>query len=467
MTIQLIAQITDAFERALGDILARVCVSGAAPSRLAIAYSGGLDSSVLLDLTHGYTASHRIDLFAFHINHGISKNASHWLDHCKKKCVMRNLAFDAREVQLAGSDKTGIEEAARISRYAALGELCRLHDIPLLLTAHHQDDQAETVLLQLLRGCGIAGLSAMESFNSAPALLGDPHLLIARPLLAFSRAQLESVAKSRGIEYIEDESNADTSYARNALRHHAMPVLGTYFPGFEKRLARTAGHAQAAQRLLDELAATDLANCVDGARIDLRRLRLLSDDRIDNLLRYWISSRGVRMPSTAWLMEMRSQLFTAKEDAQVRIKHPDCEIRRHRGHAVLIGRRVHADSDIPPVTFSWNGEPVMAFPQFHGVLHFDEAEEGIDAEWLCKQILQIRRRSGGEKLKPASNRPTRSLKQHYQALDIPVWERELLPVVETANTLTLIFAAGIGTDSNFFRDTNGPRVRMRWEHMHT
>lgn len=465
MTIDSLAQIADAFKRALEDILARVCVSGTAPLKMAVAYSGGLDSSVLLSLARDYAASHGIELFAFHINHGISVNASRWVAHCAERCASQNILFDAREVQLAGCDKTGIEEAARISRYAALGQLCRAHDIALLLTAHHQDDQAETVLLQLLRGSGVAGLSAMEAFNTAPALLGDPHLVVARPLLAFSRAQLELIAGNRGIEYIEDESNADPSYARNALRHHAMPALATYFPGFEKRLARTARHAQSAQRLLDEFAAMDLTDCLSGERVDLSRLRLLGEDRIDNVLRYWISSHGVRMPSTAWLAETRLQLFNAKEDAQVCIKHPDCEIRRHRGHAFLIDRRIKVDSDMPPIRFLWNGEPSMTFPQFCGVLHFDDVEEGIDATWLRGQTLQIRWRAGGERLKPASNRPTRSLKQHYQALDIPVWERDFLPVIEIDDRL--VFAAGIGTDCHFFSEKNGPRIRMRWQHVTT
>ncbi|WP_334188462.1 tRNA lysidine(34) synthetase TilS [Noviherbaspirillum sp.] len=430
---------------------------------MAVAYSGGLDSSVLLSLARDYAAAHRISLFAFHINHGISMNASRWLEHCAGKCVAQDIVFDAREVQLAGSDKTGIEEAARNSRYAALGELCRKHNVPLLLTAHHQDDQAETVLLQLLRGSGIAGLSAMEALNTAPALLGDPHLLIARPLLAFSRSQLEFIASTRGIEFIEDESNADPSFARNALRHHVMPALATCFPGFEKRLARTAGHAQSAQRLLDEFAALDLAHCLNEERIDLRRLRLLSDDRIDNMLRHWISSRGVRMPSTAWLREMRMQLFKAKEDAQVCIKHPDCEIRRHRGHAFLIDRRIEAAEEMLPIGFRWNGQSKMAFPQFQGTLYFDEAEEGIDALWLAEQTLRIRYRSGGERLKPASNRPTRSLKQHYQALDIPAWERERLPVVDIGDRL--VFAAGIGMDCHLFGDSDVRRIRLRWQHM--
>jgi tRNA(Ile)-lysidine synthase len=460
VAIYSIEQVTEAFERALGDILARVCVSGT-EARMAVAYSGGLDSSVLLSLARDYAAAHRIGLFAFHINHGISMNASRWLAHCAEKSVAQNIVFDSRVVQLAGSDKTGIEEAARISRYAALGDLCRVHDVPLLLTAHHQDDQAETVLLQLLRGSGIAGLSAMEAMNTAPALLGDPHLLIARPLLAFSRSQLEFVANTRGLEFIEDESNADPSYARNALRHRVMPALATCFPGFEKRLARTAGHAQSAQRLLDEFAAMDLGNCLHEERIDLSRLRVLSDDRIDNMLRHWISSRGVRMPSTSWLREMRMQLFDAKDDAQVCIKHPDCEIRRHRGHAYLIDRRGHADAGMLPISFRWNGELSMAFPQLHGVLYFDEAEEGIDAIWLGEQTMHMRYRSGGERLKPASNRPTRSLKQHYQSLDIPVWERERLPVVDIGDRL--VFAAGIGMDCHFFSESDGQRIRLRWE----
>lgn len=449
------ASLVDAFERALGAIRTRVSVSA-----FAVAYSGGLDSAVLLHLAKGYAIQHGLTLFAFHIHHGISQNADLWLSHCERECASLDIRFAARCVDLSGRDKDSLEQAARMKRYQALGELCQTHQVPLLITAHHQDDQAETVLLQMLRGSGVAGLSGMEKVNTATALLGDPDLFIGRPLLDVSRDELERFVAEKNIRYVEDESNADFRYARNALRHNVMPPLAEYFPGFQDRFARMAQHAQAAQRLLNEMAVQDLATCADDDRIDIGCLRQLNADRIDNLLRYWFASRGVRMPTTAWLSEMREQLLGAREDAQLRVTHPDCEIRRYRDKIFLTAREKEAFSSAP-MTFRWHGETQIQLPEFGGSLYFDAAEQGMDPDWLRGQELSIRHRNGGEKLKTALNRPTRSLKHHYQALGIPPWERAHLPVITAGDQL--IFAAGIGMNWNDLPLVGKGAILMRWK----
>lgn len=443
--------------------------------RLAIALSGGLDSSALLHLAHAWAEQHGVALHAFHIHHGLSQNADAWLEHCAAICVALGVTFEARRVVLEKNARTGIEEAARNSRYAALGALCREHGVKLLLTAHHQDDQAETVLLQLLRGSGTAGLSGMDAANSAPDLLGNAELVMARPLLPVSRRQLADYVAQHAVAYITDESNDDTRYARNSLRHTVMPALAVAFPGFQERFARSAQHAQSAQRLLVELATQDLALCLDGDCIDLTQLRKLSLDRCYNLLRHWFGTRHLRMPSTAWLVEMLAQLLEARPDAQLLVTHPDCHVRRHRDRLYLTprlddlpGMRDKDDENIPGLEragqgFSWQGEPDLAFPAYGGVLHFDMAgdgEAGLDAAWLRQQALMIDFRKGGERLKLAFNRPTKTLKYHYQAFDVPAWERERLPTVCAAQQL--LFAAGIGMDCRHLVDAAMPRVRLRW-----
>lgn len=447
----------DAFERALGVIRARVFAS---VGRIAIAYSGGLDSSVLLHVAHAWANVHCIELFAFHIHHGLSPNADGWLSHCERESAALGVNFDARRIHISTSSGDGIEQAARHGRYAALGDLCRAHDVPLLLTAHHLDDQAETVLLQLLRGAGVAGMSGMEQVSDAPGLVGGVSPQIARPLLALSRADLEQYAARHRFAYVDDESNADIRYARNALRNEIVPALTQHFPGFQQRVARSADHSRAAQRLLEELAASDLRVCAEGDCIDIDRLRQLSDDRMDNMLRHWFARRRVRMPSTAWLAQMREQLLAAREDAQVRIVHPDCEIRRHRNRMYLIPRDIDAGAQTAALPFRWQGEAVIRFPSFGGVLRFEPAEHGIDAQWLREQSLEIRRRSSGEKLKLAPNRPSRSLKHHYQELDIPVWEREHLPVIIASGRL--VFAAGVGMNWKDLPTGDGSAVCLRW-----
>ncbi|MEW6759801.1 MAG: tRNA lysidine(34) synthetase TilS [Pseudomonadota bacterium] len=440
------------------------------PTSLAVALSGGLDSMALLRLARDWAAEQGVALYAFHVHHGLSENADAWLAHCAAASASLGIPFDHRRVAVE-KGKSGIEAAARKLRYAALGEMCRAHGASLLLTAHHLDDQAETVLLQLLRGAGPAGLSGMDAANRAPGLLGDPDLVMARPLLGVSREELEAFAREQGVAWVEDESNLDARYARNALRHTVMPALASSFPGFQQRIARSAVHAASSQRLLDELAAQDLATCLDGDAVDLARLQLLSRERADNLLRHLFAERGLSMPSTAWLGEMVAQLFSAREDAQLKVTHPACHIRRHRGKLYitprlpdLAGMRDPDDVgvlDKPGQSFRWNGEAGIAFPAYGGVLHFDLADTGFAPAWLRSQELIIDFRKGGERLKPAANRPTRSLKQHYQALGVPSWERERAPIVSTDRSL--LFAAGIGMDCQFLGAGQGDRIALRWE----
>jgi tRNA(Ile)-lysidine synthase len=437
---------------------------------IAVALSGGLDSMVLLHLARAWAHERAVPLFAFHVHHGLSTNADNWLAHCERACAGLGVAFDHRRVTVA-MDKSGVEQAARKQRYAALGEMCQAHGVTLLLTAHHLDDQAETVLLQLLRGSGTAGLSGMDSANRAPTLLGDGQIVMARPLLQVARAELEEHARSQGISWVDDESNLDTRYARNALRHQVMPALAQAFPGFQQRVARSAAHAQSAQRLLNELAAQDLAACLDGDALDLSRVRPLGADRINNLLRYWFGTRGIRMPSTSWLEQMAAQVQGAREDAQLRVTHPECEIRRHRDHLYitprlpdLAGMRDRDDIGVlhrEGHTFNWRGEASMDFPDYGGALHFERAGQGLDAAWLRQRPLRIDFRQGGEQLKPAPNRPTRSLKAHYQSLGVPAWERERLPVVFAGTDL--LFAAGIGMDCKHMRSGDGDLLVLRWQ----
>lgn len=420
---------------------------------LAVAYSGGLDSTVLLHLA--LQSGRRVH--AFHIHHGLSPNADAWEEHCRLQCAQWGVPFASRRVALP--DRS--EASARKARYAALGQLCQEHGVPLLLTAHHLDDQAETILLQLLRGAGPAGLSGMDACNRAPSLLGSAEILLARPLLHASRAQLEDHVRQHGLAHIEDESNADTRYARNALRHEVMPRLAQAFPGFQERFARSARHAQSAQRLLTELAADDLRACLadDGASLQLAQVRALSPDRCRNLLRHWFSQRGIRLPSASWLAEMQEQALTAREDANLKVTHPDCEVRRHRDRLYLVPRR--AERPEAPQQFRWNGESQIAFPAFGGTLHIALAPQGLDPDWLRAQQLSIGYPSGGSGLKLARNRPTRSIKQHYQSLGVPAWERARLPAVSIPGQI--LFVAGIGMDCH--KLSSGPEHRLvfRWE----
>jgi len=445
---------------------ATLAATGFEPAQdtLAVAFSGGLDSTVLLEAAAQWQHESGGRVVALHVHHGLSPNADAWLAHAEQACAQRGITCAHERVQLERVADSGVEEAARLARYAALGRLCRAHGARLLLTAHHLDDQAETVLLQLLRGSGLAGLSGMDQCNAAPGLLGDADTLIARPFLAIPRAQLEEGARAWSLAWIEDESNSDPRYTRNALRHQVMPALGQVFPGYQQRLARAAGHAQGAQELLREVAEQDLAQCREDDHLRMPALRALSEQRFLNLMRHWFGLRGMRMPSSAWMQEMRTQLLEADVEAQLCVSHPDGEVHRYRERVFLAPRRSLPDEDAS-LSLRWSGQAQVHVPVFHGTLQFEpipagDARPGFDAAWLRAQSLLVCGRSGGERIKLAQNRPARSLKQQYQSADVPAWERPYLPLVWAGEDL--LFAAGVGMDCAHFAQA-GERIALRWQ----
>lgn len=431
------------------------------PNGLAVAYSGGLDSSVLLSLTAQYCADRDIPLTAFHVHHGLSPHADAWLSHCQSVCERLGVRFFFEKI-VVSADGEGIEGSARKGRYLALGRMSTLSNIDIILAAHHQDDQAETLLMQMLRGSGIAGLSGMDRFNVAPSLFGVPNVMMMRPLLDVSRAELECFAVDHQTAYIQDESNDDVRFLRNALRHQVMPALEKISPGFAARMSRTSKHMQSTLQLIEDLAQQDLSlglSLEDGS-LDLDAIRHLSGDRIGNLFRLWLRTSGTRMPSTSRLNEIKRQLFEAKGDARITIYHEKLAIHRYKNRIYAASKDLEHDDGDVNVTFKWSGQESIAFPQFHGTLHCRVGSRGFDPAWLSSQSLCLHLRRGGERLKLAENRSTRDMKSHYQALHIPFWLRQQLPFVSVGDQL--LFAAGVGMQSKFCNSDGADRIIFEW-----
>ena len=435
---------------------------------LALAYSGGLDSSVLLVLAAAYAKQQQLPLHALHIHHGLSPHADAWVAHCAATCAALQVPFAFERVSVNRGDAAGLEGSARSARYLALGRLCLATDSQFLMAAHHQDDQAETLLMQMLRGSGVAGLSGMDSWNTAPNLLGHPSLVMLRPLLQESRVSLAEYAAEHALQHIEDESNADLRFTRNALRHQVMPLLENIVPGFAARMGRAAQHTQAAQALIEALAADDMAACRLGDGLAVSALQALSDERINHVLRLWLGQSGARMPSTARLLEMRKQLFAAKDNARITIYHEALALHRYQGCIYAAPRQAPVplldqyDEALPVLSqdFFWRGEAVLDFPAFRGRLHFHAAEHGFAREYMQQQCLTLHLRRGGERLKLAANRPTRDMKSHYQSLQIPFWIRQQLPFVSSG--AQLLYAAGVGMQAAYCSEQNGEKYALEW-----
>lgn len=446
------------FEK-LGRIIRGNCQDGVANS-LAVAFSGGLDSTVLLDLAVRYCRHFGHPLFAFHIHHGLSPNADAWLQHCQVICDGYGVSLLAEKITVSMTGGEGVEASARAGRYRALGQLAQSAQVGLILSAHHQDDQAETLLLQLLRGSGVAGMSGMDECHRAQSLFGVDELLLARPLLAEKRKALDEYAAARSLSHIEDESNTDPRYLRNAIRHQVMPVLEKLSAGYSERLARSAIHFQSAQEVLIEVAAQDLAACSVEGGLSLPAMQALSEARRDNLFRYWFAQAGIRMPTTSRLKEMQNQLFDGRDDAKITVHHDSRAIHRYSDGVYL--EHVYDKDAVQDLELSveWRGQAAMHFPEFGGTLYFEPGDEGIAATWLQQQVLSLHLRRGGERLKLAENRPTRDMKSHFQSLRIPFWQREKLPYLSMGKDL--VFAAGVGMQSRFCTSEVGQCIRLTW-----
>ena len=293
-----VVDVTTAIEVALDAYVA-------SNARVAVALSGGIDSMVLLDALVHVSLDHSLQLSAIHVHHGLSPDADRWARFCAEQCASRAVPLTVHRLHLKRESGQSLEALARAERY----EHFMACDVEVIALAHHADDQAETVLLQLLRGAGPRGLSAMPAIRR-----GMPALL--RPLISLPRETLAACAKARGLGWVEDESNSDTRHRRNLLRHEIAPRLAAAFEGYPATLGRAASHQAEASALLDELAALDAERGIDDVGLDRAHLAGLSDARAANLLRWFLRREGLRPPTDARLADMLRQLRSASADAR-------------------------------------------------------------------------------------------------------------------------------------------------------
>ena len=301
-----------------------------------IAYSGGLDSTVLLHLlaatrTTGQHALRSIGpVSAFHVHHGLSSRADAWVRHCRSQCRTLGVPFSVRRAVVDRSPRTSLEEEARRVRYQLL--LGPGADVVAL--AHHADDQAETVLLQLLRGAGPKGLAAMPGLRTSPTN-SLPIGLLWRPLLDCTRSQLEAYARLHQLEWIDDESNRDLRIRRNFLRAEVMPLLARGFGQPVIALVRTARHLAAAAQLADALGDIDIALAQRGDALDVCTLKALDDVRLANLLRRWIERKRLRAPSERRLHALVRALRQSSNDTRLMWQHDGRTVLRKKGFLVF------------------------------------------------------------------------------------------------------------------------------------
>jgi len=422
------------------DTLYRTLCDLSPAKRYLVAYSGGADSHVLLHALASIRERLDAELLAVHVDHQIQAQSADWARHCDEVAAAEGIPFQDVKVNVSTHQGESPEAAAREARYRALLGLMREGDA--LLTAHHQDDQAETLLIQLLRGAGPRGLSSM-----APQGRFGPGWLL-RPLLGFSRDALQAYARAEGIAWVEDPSNADTHYDRNFLRHEIMPRLKGRWPSVGQTLSRAARHQAEAVEMMDELAQRDLCMQVRDS-LPVSALQGLGEARQKNLLRYWIHSNHFSNPAERRLDSVLHDLLPAAEDANPVVCWDGAQLRRYRDTLYL---QLAPPAHDPALILEWDGGelPVASAP---GVLEgVTVVGTGLKAALFEGHRVELRFRQGGETCRPQGRGHTHDVKKLMQEAGIPPWRRGRLPLIYVDGELAAIpgiciaeaFAAGGG-----------------------
>jgi len=427
---------------------------------LCVAFSGGADSTALLAALAKHSKRLR-GLRAVHVDHGLHPDSPRWA--ARAVAAARALGVPCTVLRVAAGRARGEspEARARAARYAALS--AALGEGEVLLTAHHQDDQLETVLLMLLRGAGIAGIAAM------PEVARLARGWLVRPLLPCSRTQLIAFVERSGLAHLEDPSNRDERFDRNYLRRRVLPVIAARWPGAAVTVSRAARHAAEARGLLDELAQADLGPARHGDALAAGALRALAPARRRNALRFWITARGTPVPPAARLAEIAGPLLAARLDARPAVEWPGGRVEREAGLLRLRGPSPKAAAAVASVAsaarlrWRWRTQPVLPLPGDLGQLELVAEPHGpLDLARLSA-TLTLRWRQGGERLSLGRGRPRRALKSLLQEARVPIGQRERLPLVFSGARMVAV--ADLWLDASVLA---GPEARRRarlvWTH---
>ncbi len=396
-----------------------------AASNYRVALSGGLDSTVLLQALASVRAQLPGPLSAIHVDHGLHPDAPRWQAHCAALCAKLGVPLESRRVKVIPAPGESLEAVAREQRYGVFREVMQPGDA--LLLAQHADDQLETFLLQALRGAGVRGLAAM------PESAGFGGGLLLRPLLGFSRAELEAWAQAQGLAWVEDPSNADTDLDRNYLRHEVLPRIRSRWPAAADTVSRAARHCADAAETLKTLAAEDWRRYGAGETLPVAALYELPEPRARNLLRHWLEARGLPLPPAHKVTEILLQ-GRAAEDRNPCVDWAGAEVRRYGG-------LLYAQRPLPEAPAEFRLQPGVSRSLGQGLGDLTlvpAAGEGIRASLCGPEGLRVAFRSGGESCRPAGRAHGRPLKKWLQEMNVPPWLRDRLPLLYADHELLAV-----------------------------
>jgi tRNA(Ile)-lysidine synthase len=397
------------------------------PSKnIMLAYSGGLDSSVLLHLFSSVKKQLKLNLKAVHVNHQLSANANKWQNFCHIECLKQEIEFFPCEVKVKLKSKKGLESEARAKRYKAITKVTDKNAV--ICTAHHLDDQIETFFIRLLRGSGIKGLSAIKNLRKQ-----KKHWL-ARPLLGFSRHDLEQYAKENNIDYIHDESNDETKFDRNYLRHVVMPVINQRYPSYQKTIERSIGHIQNVAYWMDAVASTLYKTIrINKKQINLTPFYAFSTEQQIAVLRYWFDKNKLQQLSTKKLDNLIQQIVTA--DA-LSISVDKYLIKKFKNHCYLVENKEYS---VPtkPIMWDTRNDKKLKIKLLDITLNVKKLNAlGVNTQ--TNPVIEIRFRKENETvfIDGVGNQP---IKKFFQNHSVPPWQRDTTPLIYSYNKLLKVY----------------------------
>ena len=397
-----------------------------------VALSGGIDSICLLHTLSHLSTKRGFSLSAIHVNHQISRHSNYWEDFCHQICDSLNIPITSTRVIVNLNNGNGLEAEARKVRY----EVFEQSNANVLALAHHSDDQSETVLLQLLRGGNPRGLAAMPVLRK---LNNDIQLW--RPLLNITREQLEKIAIEENWVWIEDDSNSDTRFRRNFLRHNLMPILSKEYPDYRNQFMRASQHAADAADILSEIATTDLKILlIDDRTINLDILTTLSPARQRNAIVTWLCKFNIST-NPKKIDDILTQLLSSVNSSIPKFIFKDWILTRYQQHAILLRKFTTPNEEIN-IKFSLENL-IIDIPEWCGKLHFKPTNNGINYSTICDN-LSVRRRMGGEIV--YHNGINKTLKNVLQEAKIPPYRRERTPLLYSNNTILAMPGLFINTN---------------------
>ncbi|HLA70303.1 MAG TPA: tRNA lysidine(34) synthetase TilS [Steroidobacteraceae bacterium] len=438
------------------DVIGKLLALTGPKPRVVIAFSGGIDSTVL---AHALMKRRRKlgALRLIHVDHGLQPASAQWSRHCARLARSWRVPFASLRADIQRRRGESPEAAARVARYSLLAQVMEPGEV--LVTAQHRDDQVETLLLQLFRGAGVAGLAAMPSI----ATFGPGR--IARPLLDSARARIQEYARANDLRWVEDPTNEQTAFGRNFLRHRVLPAIRERWPGADQAIARSAVHMADARQLLDAQARADLAVGADGAGLNVAALRALSAARRRNLVRAFIVRAGFEPPQANWLREILGPMLAASSDAQPELKLQGGTLRRRAGRLELevISEERHATrGDSASKSWRWRHQRELILNAVGDSLALVADPVGpIDLDKL-PSVVTLAPRRGGEKLRPGVRARMQALKTLMQSAKIPVDQRARMPLLFIGDRL--VAAGDRWIDASVAATVKSRRrARLRWK----